>query len=204
LFHKEEDFLAFERVLAEGLVKYPVELFAYTLMPNHWHLVLRPVKDRQMGQLLRWVTATHTLRYRTHYHSLGGGHLYQGRFKSFAIGDDAHFLTVCRYVERNPLRANLAPRAADWSYGSLYRWKSGKDEPKLLSPWPIRRLPCWEERVQGALSEAELKSLRVCVERGRPYGNEEWTEEFVERHGLHHTMRPPGRPRKRPRPATTT
>ncbi len=57
-------------------------------MPNHWHLVLRPAKDRQMGRLLRWVTGTHALGYRTHYHNLGGGHLYQGRFKSFAIGDD--------------------------------------------------------------------------------------------------------------------
>jgi len=64
-FHKEQDFQAFERILAEGLAKYPVELFAYTLMPNHWHLVLRPAKDRQMGRLLRWVTGTHTLRYRT-------------------------------------------------------------------------------------------------------------------------------------------
>ncbi|WP_349676985.1 transposase [Rhodopirellula sp. UBA1907] len=60
LFHKEEDFLAFERVLAEGLAKYPVNLFSYTLMPNHWHLILRPGKDHQMGRLLRWVTATHT------------------------------------------------------------------------------------------------------------------------------------------------
>ncbi len=201
LFHKDGDYLAFERILAEGLAKYSVELFSYTLMPNHWHLVLRPLRDHQMGRFLRWATATHTLRYRTHYHSRGGGHLYQGRFKSFAKGDDAHFLTACRYVERNPLRANLVAKACDWPYGSLHRWKSGKDEPRLLTPWPIRRLPKWEDRVQAALSEAELKSLRVCVERGRPYGDEEWTEEFVERHGLHHTMRPPGRPRKHPRPA---
>ena len=160
-------------------------------------------KDRQMGRLLRWVTATHTLRYRTHYQSLGGGHLYQGRFKSFAIGDDAHFLTVCRYVERNPLRANMVNRASDWQHGSLHRWKSGKDDPKLLTAWPVGRLPKWEDRVQTALSDAELKSLRFCVERARPYGEKEWTEEFVEHHGLHHTMRPPGRPGKRPKPPAT-
>ena len=71
IFHKPEDYEAFIRVLAEGLEKYPVELFSFSLMPNHWHLVLRPQKDGQMGRLLRWVTATHSLRYHAHYHSRG-------------------------------------------------------------------------------------------------------------------------------------
>lgn len=62
IFLKQEDYDAFIRVLAEGLEKYPVELFSFTLMPNHWHLVVRPQQDGQMGRLLRWVTATHSLR----------------------------------------------------------------------------------------------------------------------------------------------
>jgi len=75
IFRKPQDYDAFIGVLADGLQKYPVELFSFTLMPNHWHLVLRPAKDGQMGRLLRWVTATHTLRYRGHYRNRGGGHL---------------------------------------------------------------------------------------------------------------------------------
>ena len=75
IFEKEADYEAFIRVLHEGLAKYSVELFAFTLMPNHWHLVLRPGKDGEMGKLLRWVTATHTLRYHAHYHTRGYGHL---------------------------------------------------------------------------------------------------------------------------------
>lgn len=50
--------------------------------------------------LLRWVTATHTLRSHSHYQTRGGGHLYQGRFKSLPAQDDEHFVVVCRYVER--------------------------------------------------------------------------------------------------------
>ncbi len=53
IFHKDEDYEALIRVLAEGLAKYAVEIFAFTLMPNHWHLVLRPAKVGQMGALLR-------------------------------------------------------------------------------------------------------------------------------------------------------
>ncbi|WP_146409816.1 transposase [Allorhodopirellula heiligendammensis] len=201
IFHKPEDFQAFIRVLAEGLQKYSVELFSFTLMPNHWHLVLRPVKDGQMGRLLRWVTATHTLRYRGHCHSRGGGHLYQGRFKSFPIADDEHFYVACRYVERNPLRAKLVDSAKDWQHGSLHRWNQPKEpDPAILSRWPIPRLRGWNKRVDTALTAGELKSLRTCVDRSRPYGSEEWVEEIAERQGLWHPLRPAGRPRKRPRP----
>ena len=168
-------------------------------MPNHWHLVLRPTQDEQMGRLLRWVTATHTLRYRGHYHNHGGGHLYQGRFKSFPVADDEHFYVVCRYVERNHVRASLVASAKQWPYGSLYRWNQPKEpDPQLLTSWPVRRLPEWNERVDAALSLGELQALRTCVDRSRPYGSQEWTEELVERHELWHTIRPAGRPRNRP------
>ena len=202
IFHKPEDYQAFLRVLHDGLQKYSVELFCFTLMPNHWHFVLRPTSDGQMGQLLRWVTATHTLRYRGHYHSRGGGHLYQGRFKSFPLADDEHFYVVCRYVERNPLRAGLVKTARDWPYGSLYRWNQPAElEPVLMTPWPIRRLPRWNERVDAALSVTELKAVRTSVDRSRPFGSQEWTEKIAERFGMWHTIRPAGRPRRRRKPA---
>ncbi len=200
LFHQEEDYEAFLRVLGEGLRRYPVELFALTLMPNHWHLILRPEQDGMMGRLLRWVTATHTQRYHAHYHTAGEGHLYQSRFKSFPIADDDHFLVACRYVERNPLRAGLVKRAENWRWGSLWRWtKKADKEPRLLSPWPIARTPKWIERVNEPLSEKQLEALRQCVSRGRPYGSQDWTREVAQRSGLGYTLRPRGRPRKNAR-----
>lgn len=113
IFHKDGDYDAFERILAEGLDRYDVELFCYQLMPNHWHLLIRPLIDGEMSRFMRWITATHTMRYHAHYHSSGEGHVYQGRFKSFPIQDDDHFHTVCRYVERNALRANLVALNGD-------------------------------------------------------------------------------------------
>ena len=197
IFRKNEDYQAFLRVLGEGLERYSVELFAFALMPNHWHMVLRPNEDGVMGRLMRWVTATHTLRWHAHYHSSGEGHLYQSRFKSFPLADDEHFLVVCRYVERNPLRANLVKVAQDWEYSSLYRWTQKiEPSPKLLTPWPIPRTPNWVERVNQPLSEQELAAVRTCVQRGRPFGEESWSKKVAERNGLTHTLRPRGRPRK--------
>ncbi len=83
-------------------------------MPNHWHLVLRPGQNGALSQFLRWVTATHTMRYHVHYHTFGQGRVYQGRFRSFPIQADEHFLTDCRYVERNSLRAKLVRKAEKW------------------------------------------------------------------------------------------
>ncbi len=140
--------------------------------------------------------STHTAR----YHTTGTGHLYQGPFKSFPVQDDDHFLTLCRCVQRNALRAKLVRRAEDWAYGSLYRWRHKSDrDPKLLTAWPIRRPRGWFEKVNEPLTSSEFQTLRTSVRRGTPYGSEEWTQKRCERTGLWSTFRPVGRPRKRPK-----
>lgn len=195
IFRKPEDYEAFLRVCAEGLDRYAVELFSFVLMPNHWHLVLRPGKDGEMGRLLRWVTATHTQRYHAHYHTSGEGHVYQARFKSFPVASDEHFLVVCRYVERNPLRAGLVDRAENWRFGSLWRWNQGAEPPPaLLSAWPIPRSPNWVERVNRAQTPQEIAAVRTSVQRGRPFGEETWARQVAQRSGLEYTFRPRGRP----------
>jgi hypothetical protein len=87
-------------------------------MPTHWHLVLWPARDGELTAFCRWLTHTHTMRWHAHYHTAGTGHLYQGRFKAFVVESDEHLATVCRYVERNPLRANLVVRAEQWRWSS--------------------------------------------------------------------------------------
>ena len=141
LFQKPADYLAFERVLAEGLERYPVELLTYCLMPNHWHLVVRPQANEALGRWLGWVGVTHVRRHHEHYHSRGGGHLYQGRFKSFPVSSDEHFLTLCRYVEANARRAKLVARAEEWPWCGLWRRQHpGVSLPPLpLAEWPVER-----------------------------------------------------------------
>ena len=77
VFHKDADYGAFERLLAEGRARYEVQLFSYQPMPRHWHLVLRPNQDGEMSPFPHWVTATHTVRYHAHYRILGTGHVDQ-------------------------------------------------------------------------------------------------------------------------------
>ena len=139
IFFKDGDYEAFERIVAEGLERFAVELYAYQWMPNHWHMVLSPQVDGQMSAFIGWLTLTHTQRYHAHHRTTGYGHVYQGRYKSFPTQDDIHFLTVCRYVERNALTAKLVKRAEDYRWGSLWNWCGG-DSLVEISPWPVRRL----------------------------------------------------------------
>jgi putative transposase len=64
--------------------------------PNHWHLLLWPLQDSDLSRFMDWLSLTHTQRWHAHYHNVGTGHLYQGRFKSFPVQEDDHFYTVCR------------------------------------------------------------------------------------------------------------
>ena len=125
IFTKNEDFNAFERVLEEAVARTGMRLLSYCLLGNHWHLAAWPQEDDELSRFMGWLTPTHTQRWHAHRKSTGSGHVYQGRFKPFPVLDDHHFLTVCRYVERNALHANLVKRAEDWRWSSLYRWCFG-------------------------------------------------------------------------------
>ncbi|MDZ4852716.1 MAG: transposase [Pirellulaceae bacterium] len=197
IFHKAEDYEAFERLIEEALDLFDVSLFSYCLMPNHWHFVVRPNVDGEMGRFAQWIGLTHTQRYHAHYHSVGMGHLYQGRYKSFPVQNDEHFLTLCRYVERNAFSAKLCREPDQWRYGSLSRWLHGTQANRnILEPWPIARRAKW---VRMDFSDSERAQIQWSMARGVPFGNETWVESMARRCGLESTMRPRGRPKKAPK-----
>src|SRR5271154_7609184 len=119
IFGKAGDYAAFVKVLRQAHELIPTRLLAFCLMPNHWHMLVWPQEDGELSRYLQWVTMTHTQRWHTHHHTVGTGPLYQGRFKSFPIQEDAHLWTAWRDVERNALRAALVQRAEKWPWSSL-------------------------------------------------------------------------------------
>jgi putative transposase len=197
IFGHEADYVAFERILIEAVERTQTRLLAYCLMPNHWHLIVWPRKDGELSRFMAWLTLTHTQRWHAHRQSAGSGHVYQGRFKSFPVQEDEHFYTVARYVERNALRANLVRKAEEWRWGSLFRWQRGTvEDSKLLAAWPVPRKAGWIDHVNLPQTEGELDAIRRSVDRGRPFGDENWSDRVVRRLGLETTLRPRGRPKK--------
>lgn len=198
IFEKEADYAAFERVLAEGLDRPDApKLLAYCLMPNHWHLVVHAGRATDLSTWMQWITVTHTHRWRAHYHSAGEGPLYQGRFKSFPVQEDVHFLIVCRYVEGNAGRADLVVRAEDWRWGSLWARQAGKgDLSGRLRRWPVDRPRNWVAEVNRPMDEAVLKAVQQSAGHGVPLGTDRWKAKIAARLGLEITLRPRGRPRR--------
>jgi putative transposase len=198
LFFTDADYLAFLKVLEQARQRYPgIEVFSFCIMPNHWHLVVRASKDGELSLFMRWLTQTHTQRWRHAKRTVGYGALYQGRFKSFIVQEDGHFLTLCRYVERNPLRAKrpLARRAEQWRWSSAGLWRT-KEGEALLNDWPVERPRNWLRLLNEPQTDAEQEQVQQSLLRNRPLGNAAWTERIVRRLQLQYTIRPPGRPRK--------
>lgn len=202
IFEDDADLEAFEKVLEEALARSAgaIELQAYCVMPNHWHLLVRTTRDGALATFMGWLTLTHTRRWHAHRKLDGHGHLYQGRFRNFVVESGTHLAKVARYVERNPLRAGLVERAEDWRFSSLWRWHAGTDEQRaLLSAWPppVERRPAgWLTKVNRGQTPKELEAIREAVARGRPFGSEDWRDLMIRQHGLESTLRPRGRPRK--------
>jgi putative transposase len=198
LFEDDADYLAFEKVLIEAVDHHRgIRLCAYCLMPNHFHLVVWPKADGQLSRFMQWLSMTHAARWHAHRHSGGRGHLYQSRFRSFPIQQDGHFLSVCRYVERNPLRANLVIKAQDWRWSSLWTRADRRSTiGSMLSPWPVEMPARWTTMVNQPQTEAELSALRRSRDRGQPYGDDRWVQRTAKALGIESSLRAPGRPKK--------
>ena len=197
LFDRPADYRAFLKVLGEAQERVPLRCLAYCLMPNHFHLVLWPKTDTELSAFMAWLTTTHSKRWHARRGTAGTGHVYQGRYRAFPVSTDTHFLRLCRYVERNALRAGLVARAEDWPWCSLADRARGRS-PISLADWPVERPSDWADLVQLDVAE-ETEDLRRAVNRSSPYGPEAWRVQVAGRLRLAPSLAPLGRPPARKR-----
>lgn len=196
IFDTDADYQLFEKILLEGIEKYTMRVLAYCLMPNHWHLILYPLQDGDLSLFMSWITNTHTRRWHVMKNTVGQGHLYQGRYKSFLCEEDAHFLTLVRYVERNAKKANLVKRAENWKWSSVWRRTYGTPTAqKLLSPWPSPAPKNYLDILNIPQTQTEEDTVERSVDKNIPYGTESWQHAMVKKYGLEQTMRGVGRPK---------
>lgn len=197
IFNTDKEYKLFEQILKEGREKYDMRILAYCIMPNHWHLILYPRKNGDLSVFMGWITNTHTRRWHTAHKSIGSGHLYQGRYKSFLVETDTYLIQLIRYVERNPLRARLVKKAENWRWSSLWKREWGtQKEQKLLAKWPIEIPENYLQFINEPQTALELEDIRCSVIKNKPYGDVEWVERISDKFGLTQTLREPGRPKK--------
>lgn len=192
VFSSPDDFDGFLRLIKRAQARRPVEIVATCLMPNHFHLVVRPVVATDLAAWMHWLLTTHAKRH--HRQRSSSGRIWTSRFKAFPIQNDRHLLSVVRYVERNALRAALVSRAEEWLWGSL-KWRLDQRPTLGLAPLPIQLPTNWADFVNAPQTAAEIAEVRRCVNRGKPYGDSAWVQQTAAELGLDHTLGRRGRPR---------
>jgi len=154
LFETPHDYIAFLAVLKQGLEKYEAPLVSYCVLSNHWHLLLGPIEKGELSRVVKWVTATHAMRWHRNRGTNGTGPVYQGRFRSTPIHDLESIIPLTRYVERNARSAGLVARAEDWRCCSLaQRLKQTRSVP--LSQSRLLSTPLWVDYVNAVMTARE-------------------------------------------------
>ena len=196
LFDTDRDYREWLEAFAEAHERAPVDVLAYCLMPNHFHLVLRPQEDRQLAEFMRVGTVTHSMRWHRHRGSAGTGAVYQGRYRAFPVQTNGYFYNLCRYVEANALRAALVKRAEEWAWSSLSA-RCKNCNVLELAEWPIPQPADWVAQVNDRGARWEFDAVRRSIQRGIPLGDPDWTKATATPLGLKKHMRRPCRPRRR-------
>ena len=204
VFSDESDRAAFRDALGRTNERYPFELFGYCLMPDHFHLLLKPAAGQSISRIVQSLTVAQGAQYHRHHGS--SGHVWQGRFKSHVIQEDGHLLVILRYIEANPVRAGRVKDLAACRWSSYLHHGLGEDDACLspvpgwqeLGPTEAVRRRRWRDKVTTAQKPAELEAVRASLRRGRPFGDLDWLTETARRLNINPNPRPPGRPRKHP------
>ncbi|MFM7797542.1 MAG: transposase [Planctomycetota bacterium] len=166
IFGARSDYDRFASILAWAQQQHAMPITALCLMPNHWHLILRPQDSSHLSNFMHRLETTHAAGFRSFTETRGHGSLYGGRFKSFPIAPHRLLRSVV-YVERNPVKAGLVDRATAWLHSSAASSATPPDWPQ------VTRLPHELERLRAGLLRRPLPEefeaeFRACCASAVP------------------------------------
>ena len=130
IFIDDSDRQGFLKALGDISDRFEIDIFAYVLMDNHYHLLIK-TKRANLSKAMQWLGVTYTRRFNNRHKR--SGHLFQGRFKSILVQNDAYLMQLSCYIHRNPLRAKIVNRLASYRWSSYPIYAYGYQPPKWLS-----------------------------------------------------------------------
>jgi putative transposase len=191
-FFCKSDYGLYKRLMKEWCSKLEVEIWAYCLMPNHVHLIMKPNESTFLARAVGEAHRRYTLALNRR---MGWrGYLWQGRFASFPM-DGSHLQSATRYILLNPVRAGLVSRAEEWPHSSARAHLDGVEDDLANLEHLNRRIRDWNELLIGEQDEEVEKRLRAHQRTGRPLGSEEFILELEGVFGRRLRPGKPGRPK---------
>jgi putative transposase len=195
VFFDHDDYKKYLSLLAKYSEKKKASIIAYCLMPNHVHLLIRPSEEGALGKMMQGIT----LCYTQYFNRKKGrtGRLWECRYHSSVIDRDRYLWAVSKYIEKNPIRAEIVKRPEDYTYSSAKAHILGRQNPLLKEPLfdnnelnEYRKLMKTEENTQV------IEEIRKKTMLGKPLGDASFLKILSERLGCSLSFRPKGRPRR--------
>ncbi|GBD98439.1 transposase IS200 like protein [bacterium BMS3Abin07] len=182
------------------LIKYSERwhspILVYCLMDNHVHLLAKPLEDVSLSKMMQGVTLCYTQYVNRRYKRTG--RLWESRYHSCIVDKDRYLWAAARYIEQNPLRANMVSRAEDFPYSSARAHINGiRDDVLGEELFPEKQRRDYSEFVSFISSEDEMKEIRYFTRTGRPLGSEQFVSKMEQKLQRKFTLKSPGRPRKK-------
>lgn len=194
-FFREDDYELYLEIMAERCSHHGVEVWAYCLMPNHVHLIAVPSNEDGLRRAIGEAHRRYTLR--INLREGWTGHLWQGCFASFLM-DEPYLLTAARYVELNPVRAELVAKPWEYRWSSARAHIAGRGDILVRTPRLLEMVPDWRTFLEDGLSPEKARLFEEHERTGRPLGGEDFVSELEARTGRRLRMARPGRPPKGP------
>ncbi len=188
IFFDDADRHAYLTLLTEACARYETACLAWCLMDNHIHLILVPKSEDGLRAPLASVHTAYSQR--VNRRQALSGHLFQGRFSSYAM-DDAHLMVAARYIEKNPVAAGLVARAEDWKWSSARAHLGLADDGLTAAAALGAHVANWRAMLARGL-EASDEDARIeqALRSGRPVGEAPWLAAL----GFPTGAKPRGRP----------
>ena len=138
LFKTNDDYLYFLTKFEKNIIKYPCEVYAYCLMPNHFHFCLQQNSDKPLYRIFNDTLTSYALHYNSKYKLKGK--LLQDRLQDKRITYDAYLILLCKYIHNNPLKAGLVENLKNWEYSNYLEYL-GKRQGMLYSKVLLETYP---------------------------------------------------------------
>lgn len=193
VFVEEVDYLKYCSWMTQYAAVYDVDILAFCLMTNHVHFIAIPQQEDSLARTFNTVHMRHA-QYMNKKRAVKG-HLWQGRFFSCVL-DEQHLYQAVRYVERNPVRANMVKRPWDYAWSSA-RWHVGIDNKSkiFLKDTAFMEQQVWKEYLCGE-DEESAEEIRLKTQRGLVVGSKELISALEEKLKKSLVCLNPGRPVK--------
>jgi putative transposase len=178
VFFEDNDYLAYLRWLKEGAERYKVDIHAYVLMTNHIHILATTGDTEGITRMMQYV-GRHYVPYINHTYGSSGS-IWEGRYKASLIHDEEYLLACMRYIELNPVRADMVRSPAHYRWSS-YRHNGQGKEDALITPHALylalgktlpTRLAAYKALFKAHLDSGVLDDIRSAWQTGTPLGND--------------------------------